>query len=47
MLHYTWLERLARDKHSSLMSPFVSYEDNEDPAVYLLYVYGFNRVKLS
>jgi hypothetical protein len=43
MLHYTWLERLARDKHSSLISP----EDNEEPAVYLLYVYSFNRVKLS
>ena len=27
MLHYTRLERLARDKHSSLLGPFVSYEE--------------------
>jgi hypothetical protein len=29
VLHYTRLERLARDKHSSLLGPFVSYEENE------------------
>jgi hypothetical protein len=28
VLHYTGLERLARDKHSSFLSPFVSYEEN-------------------
>ncbi len=26
VLHYTRLKRLARDKHSSLMDPFVSYK---------------------
>jgi hypothetical protein len=29
MSHYTKLERLARDKDSSLLGPFVSYEENE------------------
>jgi hypothetical protein len=29
VLHYTWLKRLARDKHSSLLGPFVSYEETE------------------
>jgi hypothetical protein len=29
MLHYTKLERLASDKQSSLLSPFVIYEENE------------------
>jgi len=28
-LYYTRLERLARDKHYSLLGPFVSYEENE------------------
>jgi hypothetical protein len=27
--HYTRLERLARDKHSCLLGPFVSYKENE------------------
>ncbi len=27
LLHYTWLERLPRDKYSSLLGPYVSYED--------------------
>ena len=29
VLLYTRLERLATDKHSSLLDPFVSYEENE------------------
>ncbi len=29
VLHYTKLERLAMDKHSSLLGIFVSYEENE------------------
>jgi hypothetical protein len=29
VLHYTRLERLAGDKHSSLLGPLVSYEENE------------------
>ncbi len=29
IIQYTRLERLVRDKHSSLLGPFVSYEDNE------------------
>jgi hypothetical protein len=29
VLHYTGLERLARDKQSSLLGRFVSYEENE------------------
>ncbi len=29
MLHYTRLERLAKDKYSSLLGPFVSYEEKE------------------
>jgi hypothetical protein len=28
-LHYTRLERLARDQHSILLDPFVSYKENE------------------
>jgi hypothetical protein len=28
VLHYTSLERLARDKQSSLLGPFLSYEEN-------------------
>jgi hypothetical protein len=28
-LHYTMLERLGRDKYSSLLSPFVSDEEND------------------
>ncbi len=28
-LHYTWLEIFARDKCSSLLALFVSYEENE------------------
>jgi hypothetical protein len=26
VLHYNKLERLSRDKHSSLLSPFLSFE---------------------
>jgi hypothetical protein len=29
VLHYTWLKRLARDKHSSLLGPFVIYKENK------------------
>ncbi len=29
VLHYTRLKRFARDKHSSLSGPFISYEENE------------------
>jgi hypothetical protein len=29
MLHYTRLERLASDKYSSLLGPFVRYEENK------------------
>jgi hypothetical protein len=29
MLHYTTLERVARDQHSCLLGPLVTYEDNE------------------
>ncbi len=29
MLHYTKLERLVSDKQSSLLGPFVIYEENE------------------
>ncbi len=29
MLHYTKLEKLAKEKYSSLLVPFVSYEENE------------------
>jgi hypothetical protein len=29
VLHYTKLEILARDKHSSLLEPFISYAKNE------------------
>jgi hypothetical protein len=29
VLHYTRLERLARDKHSDLLGTFISYEENE------------------
>ncbi len=28
MLHYTKVEREARVKHSGLLGPYVSYEDN-------------------
>ncbi len=33
VLHYTGLERLSRDKYSNLFGPFVSYDDNEVPAL--------------
>ncbi len=29
VLHYTRLEMLARDKHSSLFGPFISYIETE------------------
>jgi len=29
MLHYTKLEKLTSDKHSSLLDPFVNYEENQ------------------
>jgi hypothetical protein len=29
VLHYTRLERLARDEHSSLLCRFVTYEENK------------------
>ncbi len=29
MLHWTSLEILAKEKHSNLLVPFVSYEENE------------------
>jgi hypothetical protein len=29
MLYYTRLERLAREKYSNLLGPFVGYEENE------------------
>jgi hypothetical protein len=29
VLHNSNLERVARDKHSSLLGPFVSYEENK------------------
>jgi hypothetical protein len=29
VVHYIRLERLARDKHSSLLVPFISYEENK------------------
>jgi len=28
-LHYEWLDSVAREKHSSLLGPFVSYEEKE------------------
>ncbi len=28
-LNYTYLARLAKEKHSSLVGPFISYEENE------------------
>jgi len=29
VIHYNRLERLATDKHSSLLDPFVIWEENE------------------
>jgi hypothetical protein len=29
LFHYTRLERVSKDKHASLFSPFVSLEENE------------------
>ncbi len=29
VLHHTRMLRLARDKHSSFMDPFVSYKENK------------------
>jgi hypothetical protein len=28
-LNYSWLEKLVREEHSSLLEQFISYEDNE------------------
>jgi hypothetical protein len=38
VLHCSGLESLVRDKHSSLLDPFISYEENE---VLCLLVYVF------
>ncbi len=35
VLHYTRLKSLARDKHSSLLGPFVSYEENKEFKIWL------------
>jgi hypothetical protein len=29
LFYYNRLERLARNKHSSLLDPFIRYEENE------------------
>ncbi len=46
VLSFTWLERLASDKHVSLVSPFVSYEENEVFWIWLLEP-NFTLVKRS
>jgi len=38
VLHYTRLERLAREKHSSLLDPFVSYKEIELLRIWLLWL---------
>ncbi len=42
MLHYAGLESLARDKYSSLLGPFVSYEENDVLWKFLLGLYSQN-----
>ncbi len=29
VLQYAWLEKLAKDRHSSLLGPIVSYDENK------------------
>jgi hypothetical protein len=29
VLHFTWLERLTKDKNPRLLGPFIHYEENE------------------
>ncbi len=36
VLLYTRLQRLSRDKHSSLLGPFVSYGENEVPLAFVV-----------
>jgi hypothetical protein len=40
VLHDTWLERFARDKHSNLLDPFLSYEENEGLLIQTLEPYS-------
>jgi hypothetical protein len=51
MLQYTRLERLARVKHSSLLGPFVSYEENKvlvcEIAVWCVFHGRLKRIRKS
>jgi hypothetical protein len=40
MLHYTWQERLARDKPFSLLGTLISEEENEVLCIHLLVLYS-------
>ncbi len=40
MLHYTRLERLAKDKQTSILGPFVSYKEKEVWGIQLLGPYS-------
>ncbi len=44
VFHNTWLERLAEDKHSCLLDPFVSYTKNEVLWIYTLGLYSQNFI---
>jgi hypothetical protein len=38
VLHNIWVERLVKDKHSSLLGPFVSNENNEVLQIGFLFI---------
>jgi hypothetical protein len=44
VLHFTWLERFAREKYSSLLGPFLSYEENKTLLICPLAL-GANAIK--
>jgi hypothetical protein len=47
MIVYTWLMRLARDKHSSLVASLVSYEENELFMIMVLWSVFFQICPIS
>jgi hypothetical protein len=46
-LHYATLEKLARDKHSSLLCPFVSCKENEVLLIETLIINQRNQLHMG
>ncbi len=53
VLHYTILERLAKEKHSNLLGPFILYKENEglwsqvSQSQYLIFFVNYESVRLE